>query len=267
MKWFNVKRAYGFVCRNDNQEDIFIHQSAIVKSNPDHLRKSVEDGEEILFDIVQGEKGYEAANVSAVDGKCVKGSEYALRFPRGRGRGRGRPRGRGKSRDMSEEEEPHPHEFYRGPPPPPRGRPFFPRRPFPRAYRGGRAFGVPPFMEPYNYDVPAEYFYEFDNGYYDPMRSMPRGRYNGPRFRGGPPRDVPMKMDMFEGDYIDRRPPGMRGGRPRGRARGPPGGRGGGGRGDRARGEHWNNARGGGGGGGGGPPAPAEAEQQPDNSN
>lgn len=207
VKWFNVKRGYGFVCRNDNQEDIFIHQSAIVKSNPDHPRKSVGEGEEILFDIVKGAKGNEAANVSAIDGKCVKGSEYALRYPRGRGRGRGVFRGRGRSRVVSEEGDMHTQEFARG-----RGRPF----------RGGRPYVVQYRKPNYNYDMPQQYFYEFD--YYRGPPRGPRGGFRGRSFRGGSPREVPMKYEQFDNEMFDRRPFGR--GRPRGRGRGRSRGRG-----------------------------------------
>ena len=199
-----MKRGYGFVCRDDNQEDIFIHQSAIVKSNPDHPRKSVGEGEEILFDIVKGAKGNEAANVCASDGNCVKGSQYALRYPRGRSRGRGTfrgksgYRGRGAPGGVSDDGDMRTQEYFRGN----RG----------RAFRGGRIYDAP-YRKPYNYEMPQPYFYEFDY-YRGPMRG-PRGVFRGRGFRGGPPRDVPMKFESNE--YFERRPQGR--GRPRGRGR------------------------------------------------
>ena len=58
VKWFSNQKGYGFIT-TDSGEDVFIHYSAIEGVG----FKSLEEGEEVEFELVQGPKGYQAENV------------------------------------------------------------------------------------------------------------------------------------------------------------------------------------------------------------
>ena len=61
VKWFNNAKGYGFLGR-ENGPDVFIHYSAIISNG----YKSLQEGDKVEFEIVQGQKGPQAANVSKV---------------------------------------------------------------------------------------------------------------------------------------------------------------------------------------------------------
>jgi CspA family cold shock protein len=61
VKWFSDAKGYGFIETSEGK-DVFVHFSAIVMDG----YKSLKEGSEVQFDIVQGNKGPQAANVQSV---------------------------------------------------------------------------------------------------------------------------------------------------------------------------------------------------------
>jgi CspA family cold shock protein len=59
VKWFNDAKGYGFIAR-ENGDDVFVHYSAISGSG----FRSLSEGQAVEFDVVDGPKGKQAANVS-----------------------------------------------------------------------------------------------------------------------------------------------------------------------------------------------------------
>jgi CspA family cold shock protein len=62
VKWFSEKKGYGFISREDG-DDIFVHYSAIKKDG----FKTLHEGEEVEFEVSQGEKGLQATDVMPVE--------------------------------------------------------------------------------------------------------------------------------------------------------------------------------------------------------
>ena len=61
VKWFNAEKGYGFITTEDG-EDLFAHFTQIQKDG----FKSLEDGEAVSFDVVEGQKGPQAANIQSL---------------------------------------------------------------------------------------------------------------------------------------------------------------------------------------------------------
>ena len=59
VKWFNAEKGYGFISI-DGEDDVFVHYSAIQTDG----FKTLEEGQQVQFEIVQGGKGPQAANVA-----------------------------------------------------------------------------------------------------------------------------------------------------------------------------------------------------------
>ncbi len=61
VKWFNERKGYGFI-EQDEGPDVFVHHSGINATG----FKSLNEGEQVRFDIEQGQKGSKAVNVTVV---------------------------------------------------------------------------------------------------------------------------------------------------------------------------------------------------------
>jgi cold shock protein len=65
VKWFNADKGFGFITPEGGAKDCFVHHSAIQGDG----YKSLDEGEQVEFDVVQGQKGPAAENVSRLGRK------------------------------------------------------------------------------------------------------------------------------------------------------------------------------------------------------
>ena len=64
VKWFNDSKGFGFISLEDGSKDVFVHHSAI-QSGGEY--KTLSEGDRVQFDVVQGEKGPAAENVTRIE--------------------------------------------------------------------------------------------------------------------------------------------------------------------------------------------------------
>ena len=80
VKWFNTTKGFGFIMGDEAGKDYFVHQSSVKMEG----FRFLEEGERVQFDVMNGEKGVQAINVSGVNGAPLSG-EIANRANQRRG--------------------------------------------------------------------------------------------------------------------------------------------------------------------------------------
>lgn len=63
VKWFNNAKGFGFIGPDDGSKDLFVHYSAIQLQG----YKALHEGQKVEYEVTQGEKGPQAANVKLLD--------------------------------------------------------------------------------------------------------------------------------------------------------------------------------------------------------
>jgi cold shock CspA family protein len=72
VKWYNYKNGFGFIVRNDNKQDIFVHNSGL-----QYHKIGLDDGEPVEFDVLKTTDRLLAVNVTGPNGNSLRGSKYA----------------------------------------------------------------------------------------------------------------------------------------------------------------------------------------------
>ena len=62
VKWFNPGKGFGFITQENGGEDVFVHFRAILSNG----FKSLDEGQRVSYEIERGQKGLQAANVTAL---------------------------------------------------------------------------------------------------------------------------------------------------------------------------------------------------------
>lgn len=61
VKWFNDEKGFGFI-KQEDEKDVFVHYSSINSNG----RKTLQEGQKVTMEVVQGKKGLQAENVTPV---------------------------------------------------------------------------------------------------------------------------------------------------------------------------------------------------------
>lgn len=64
VKWFNESKGYGFASRDGHEKDVFIHAGSVRRSGLD--ASTLQEGDELRFDLEDGPKGLKAVNISRI---------------------------------------------------------------------------------------------------------------------------------------------------------------------------------------------------------
>jgi CspA family cold shock protein len=64
VKWFSDDKGYGFISRGENEDDVFVHFSAINQTG----FKSLDAGATVEFEVIQADRGPQASDVNVVSG-------------------------------------------------------------------------------------------------------------------------------------------------------------------------------------------------------
>ena len=60
VKWFNSTKGFGFIARDDNEKDVFVHSSAARAAN-----LQLNEGDALTFEVEEGQKGLSAVNLQS----------------------------------------------------------------------------------------------------------------------------------------------------------------------------------------------------------
>jgi cold shock protein len=78
VKWFNSRKGFGFITTPDQEKDVFVHHSAINVAEGEFA--TINDNDEVEFEVEQGAKGLEARNVSVTKKAPVQENDRNNRY-------------------------------------------------------------------------------------------------------------------------------------------------------------------------------------------